>query len=267
MVAFCAGRLRHVQVRSFVPHFTIILLLSIAAWAGDTEAVLYRFKGGVYGSDSYGAVAMDATGNLYGTTYDGGTYAGSCVNFGCGTVFKLAPGSGGWEMSPVHRFTGAEDGSNPQAGLFIDSAGNLYGTASAGGAYGHGTVFKLNQVSDGGWKITVLHAFKGGSDGEQPEGPLTMDAEGNLYGTTVLGGQLLRVWNGVRDIAHSSGRLEGERAIRILQYRQRLPRIWRRYLGQGRQCLRHDSWRNIWAGQRLRVDAEPDWPLDGDSAL
>jgi uncharacterized repeat protein (TIGR03803 family) len=91
-------------------------------------------------------------------------------------------------MSPIHRFSGVGDGSNPVAGLIIDSAGNLYGTASAGGAYGHGTVFKLNQVSDGGWKITVLHAFRGGSDGEQPQGPLTMDAAGNLYGTTVLGG-------------------------------------------------------------------------------
>jgi uncharacterized repeat protein (TIGR03803 family) len=84
----------------------------------------------------------------------------------------------------LHRFTGA-DGHNPSEDghLIRDSAGNLYGTTSGGGASGLGVVFKLNKTGE-----TVLHSFTGGADGGTPYAGLTRDSAGNLYGTTYGGG-------------------------------------------------------------------------------
>jgi uncharacterized repeat protein (TIGR03803 family) len=82
----------------------------------------------------------------------------------------------------LHRFTGA-DGANPYAGLVGDSAGNLYGTTSDGGASGYGVVFKVNKTGE-----TVLYSFTGGADGAKPLAGLIRDLAGNLYGTTFSGG-------------------------------------------------------------------------------
>jgi uncharacterized repeat protein (TIGR03803 family) len=71
--------------------------------------------------------------------------------------------------------------------LAMDSAGNLYGTTYGDGAHGVGSVFKLTP-SNGGWTYTSLHDFTGGDDGGTPEGDVTLDANGNLYGTTDIGG-------------------------------------------------------------------------------
>jgi uncharacterized repeat protein (TIGR03803 family) len=84
----------------------------------------------------------------------------------------------------LHAFTGLSDGAFPSASLVRDNAGNLYGTAAGGGAYGHGVVFKLGATG----KETVLHSFTGGKDGAQPEAGLVRDVAGNLYGTTRTGG-------------------------------------------------------------------------------
>jgi uncharacterized repeat protein (TIGR03803 family) len=85
---------------------------------------------------------MDATGNLYGTTTGGGTST-LCSN-GCGTVFKLTPGTGGtWTEKLLNSFGRSKDGQYPYAGVILDAAGNLYGTTSGGGAYGYGTVFEI----------------------------------------------------------------------------------------------------------------------------
>jgi uncharacterized repeat protein (TIGR03803 family) len=103
-------------------------------WALTT---LYSFDNvdGVYPE---GGVIFDSTGNLYGTTYEGGAYNSS------GTVFKLTPGGGGtWKETVVHSFGNGTDGSTPDAGLIMDASGNLYGTTNAGGAYGYGTVFEV----------------------------------------------------------------------------------------------------------------------------
>ena len=90
-------------------------------------------------------------------------------------------------------FTGGNDGGDPAAGLILDKAGNLYGTTVVGGTGtacegGCGTVFELTRNSDGTWHESVLHNFQAGADGKNPYGGVTLDAKGNLYGTTVSGG-------------------------------------------------------------------------------
>jgi uncharacterized repeat protein (TIGR03803 family) len=157
------------------------------------KTVLYSFAGAPDGSAPYPGVIRDAAGNLYGVTFDGGT--GRACDFGCGTVFEVD--TTGTETI-LHNFDGGVDGAAPASVLIVDSAGNLYGTTSAGGnaecgGTGCGTVFELSPQSGGSWKETVLYAFcslSGCTDGERPlAGPLVRDSAGNLYGTTVFGGR------------------------------------------------------------------------------
>ncbi len=153
-----------------------------------TEKVLHSFNF-TDGADPLAALIFDAAGNLYGTTFYGGTYNE-------GTVFKLTPtAGGGWTEEVLHSFGNGMGASNPYAGLIFDAAGNLYGTTVNGGiytsctygTYGCGTVFKLTP-SGGGWTEEVLHSFGNGTDASNPYASLTFDAAGNLYGTTVYGG-------------------------------------------------------------------------------
>jgi len=153
---------------------------------GWTETVLYTFSGSSDGSEPSARLLIDAAGNLYGTTALGGN-VGSVCSSGCGTVFKLTHGSSGWTQSVLYAFEGAADGTSPYAGLTFDTAGNLYGTAYAGGTSGDGTIFKLTPGSSG-WTETTLHAFAGGADGKYPAGDLILDPAGNLYGTAFQGG-------------------------------------------------------------------------------
>ncbi|HSY64702.1 MAG TPA: choice-of-anchor tandem repeat GloVer-containing protein [Terriglobales bacterium] len=153
---------------------------------GWTETVLYTFTGGSDGREPYARLLFDATGNLYGTTLLGGNI-GSVCSSGCGTVFKLTPGSSGWTESVLYAFQGTADGASPYDGLAFDAAGNLYGTANAGGASGYGVIFKLTPGSSE-WTEGVLHAFKGENDGKYSYGDLILDAAGNLYGTAYQGG-------------------------------------------------------------------------------
>jgi uncharacterized repeat protein (TIGR03803 family) len=144
---------------------------------GWTESVLYAFEGGADGASPYDGLAFDATGNLYGTAYSGGT--------GSGSVFKLAPGSSGWTETVLHTFTGGSDGKYPYGDLILSAAGNLYGTAYQGGG-GYGVVFQLSPNSKGGWRERVLHSF-GNAPAGNPVAGLVIDSAGNLYGTTMLG--------------------------------------------------------------------------------
>jgi uncharacterized repeat protein (TIGR03803 family) len=146
-----------------------------------TETVLYNFKGGADGNFPSAGLIQDPAGNLYGTTTFGGATSASCPN-GCGVVFKLSPCGSGFKV--LYSFTGGAEGSEPQAGLVRDGAGNLYGTTVSGGASGVGVVFKLTPT--GTYK--VLHSFTGGADGAYPYGGLVQDGAGNLYGTTKSGG-------------------------------------------------------------------------------
>jgi uncharacterized repeat protein (TIGR03803 family) len=140
---------------------------------GWKEKILHSFNGG----EPAGAVILDAAGNLYGTT--------TSSDSGGGTVFELLHGS--WKARILHKFTGL-DGSTPEAGLVFDKAGNLYGTTEGGGKYSKGVVFKLAPGAKGKWKETVLHTFKGGSDGNNPLTTPVLDKAGNLYGTAPYGG-------------------------------------------------------------------------------
>jgi uncharacterized repeat protein (TIGR03803 family) len=83
---------------------------------------------------------MDAAGNLYGTTYNGGS-SPNC-HLGCGTTFKLTPSNGSWVYTLLHEFTGTE-GALPWGVVVVDANGNLYGTTSMGGSYNEGVVWKL----------------------------------------------------------------------------------------------------------------------------
>lgn len=129
---------------------------------------------------------------LYGTTFDGGTgaYCSDSV-LECGVVFSLAPPAtpgGPWTETVLYTFSGASDGSNPGS-VVIGSGGVLYGTTSAGGSAGLGTVFSLTPPASpgGAWTETVLHSFTG-PDGSGPSAPLIIGRHGVLYGTTGTGG-------------------------------------------------------------------------------
>ena len=159
----------------------ITLVLAPAAWAQSKYKTLYKFKGGKDGVYPTGRLIFDQAGSFYGTTSNGGAH-------GLGTVFELVPGQGGsWTEKVLHHFTGGNDGANPIAGgVSFDPAGNLYGTTSYGGEYGSGTVYKLAPNSDGSWSESVLYSF--GADGWGTNGPLSIDAAGNLYGVQFAGG-------------------------------------------------------------------------------
>jgi uncharacterized repeat protein (TIGR03803 family) len=169
------------------------LLITPVRAAAQTETVLYSFgmynHGGAEGSAPYSGVIFDASGNLYGVTFSGGSF--TYCESGCGTVFELTPAAGGsWTETVLHSFQ-VTDGANPghNGGLIFDAAGNLYGAAQSGGAYGYGNVFELTPTAGGGWTETVLHDFAyGGADGAYPNGSLIFDADGDLYGTTNWGG-------------------------------------------------------------------------------
>jgi uncharacterized repeat protein (TIGR03803 family) len=156
------------------------------------ESVLYRFSGGSDGAYPYAPLIFDVQGNLYGTASQGGV--GLCGGVTCGVAFELTPSSGGgWTEKVLYSFRGGKDGGSPVGGLSFDSAGNLYGTTYTGGSkvcqHGCGTVFELTQ-SSGQWTETILHRFQGGKDGANPYSvSLVRDQVGNLYGTTVMGGQ------------------------------------------------------------------------------
>jgi uncharacterized repeat protein (TIGR03803 family) len=150
-----------------------------------SESVLYSFcslTGCSDGSGPRGVLIFEATGNLYGTTLSGG-------DADSGVVFKLTLNpDGGWSESVLYKFAGGQDGSSPDCGLIFDKAGNLYGTTAYGGAdYYHGTVFKLTPNPIGNWPESVLYNFTG-KNGSSPRAGMIFDQAGNLYGTTVWGG-------------------------------------------------------------------------------
>ncbi|MGH9500581.1 MAG: choice-of-anchor tandem repeat GloVer-containing protein [Terriglobales bacterium] len=109
------------------------------------ETVIYSFRGSPDGANpGYGTLLPDAAGNLYGTTAAGGNQNGNCFDSSCGTVFKLSHHPNGtWTETVLYSFTGGNDGDSPQGGLFRDPSGALWGTASSGGAFGAGTIFKI----------------------------------------------------------------------------------------------------------------------------
>ena len=166
--------------------WTIVLILAAVSYVfSSTETTLHNFTGGTDGAAPLGDLLYDpSTGLVYGTTNKGGG-ASNCPR-GCGTVFSLHSDGSGYTV--IYRFAGGvNDGANPQAGLTMDSSGNLYGTTYSGGAHNLGTIFKLTPIGGGLFSETVLHSFSG-ADGSHPLARLAFDTAGNLYGTTLSGG-------------------------------------------------------------------------------
>jgi uncharacterized repeat protein (TIGR03803 family) len=136
---------------------------------------LYSFTGGVDGYYPTAALIQAADGNLYGTTFYGGSY-------GYGNVFRISTNG---LLTTLYSFTGGADGYYPWAGLVQGTDGNFYGTTEYGGLYsGVGTVFRITPTGT----LTTLHTFNDGADGAYPTGSLIQGADGNFYGTTSQGG-------------------------------------------------------------------------------
>jgi uncharacterized repeat protein (TIGR03803 family) len=144
-----------------------------------TENILHSFGYGD-GAYPYSRVILDNAGNLYGTTWGGGSN-------GAGTIFELTPSGSGWTHAVLYSFQSGSDGENPYGGLIFDSAGNLYGATSSGGSGGGGTVFQLTPSNNGTWTYSLIYSFAGTNDCG-PQNSLVMDQGGNLYGTTYCDG-------------------------------------------------------------------------------
>ena len=160
--------------------------------ASGPYGVVYTFQAGSDGFEPKAGLIADTAGNLYGTTFNGGGKAGA------GTVYQLQPPAspgGAWTEVVLHRFSYHDllDGWSPWGGLAGDKAGNIYGTAWLGGTCGIcGIVFELSPPNKigGSWRYAVIHNFfDNGIDGINPQTDLTIDAAGNLYGTTASGGK------------------------------------------------------------------------------
>jgi uncharacterized repeat protein (TIGR03803 family) len=150
-----------------------------------TFSVIHTFQGRTDGHFPRGLV-FDAAGNLYGTTFQGGTS-------NAGLVYQLVPTtSGPWTENLLYTFMGGKDGTWPNPRLTLDSAGNVYGSTQIGGVApnGYGTAFKLSLIS-GAWKRMQIAYFIGGGAqgfGTYPNFGLIADGAGNVYGTTSGGG-------------------------------------------------------------------------------
>ncbi|MEN9390957.1 MAG: hypothetical protein RL017_254 [Pseudomonadota bacterium] len=140
------------------------------------KTILYSFNGAYDGNTPQGKLTQDSSGNLYGTTLYGGVMS-------AGTVFEVSPNG---KERVLYSFKNGSDGANPTAGVTLDSSGNLYGTTKNGGNYDYGTVFKIDQQGN----EELLYSFTGNNDGYFPVSDLIFASDGNLYGTTMLGGNL-----------------------------------------------------------------------------
>ncbi len=219
--------------------FFLFAIASLPAHS-QTYSVIYNFPGDAGGATPYAGPTLDQFGNLYGSTYLGGTYAngsvyrltfngsswmytslysffgtpdGSGPAFGSvaigpdsrlygttegggvfGTVWSVQPAATTcssanclWKDTVLHRFGSGQDGSQPIGGATVDAAGNVYGTLNLGGAYGNGAVFEATRNGQT-WTETLLYSFTGGTDAVNPVAGVTLDASGNLYGTSSFGG-------------------------------------------------------------------------------
>lgn len=156
---------------------------------GWQESNLFYFGGAGNGNDPQSGVILDSKGRMYGALAAGGN--------NWGVAFELKRSGDSWDQLTLHNFCSRNycvDGASPVAPLVFDQLSNLYGTTEYGGGAcgsepdGCGVVFKLAPTRHGPWKETVLHRFKGGSDGYGPNQPVVLDDKGHVYGTTANAG-------------------------------------------------------------------------------
>jgi len=171
------------------PFVTAVAMLACVAVAqAATFTTLYSFQGSPDGAMPQAGAVADTGGNLYGTTYAGGSNND-------GTVFELFPPSSSgeaWTETILYSFQGTPDGFNPIGALTFGASGVLFGTTVRGGSGTNagGTVFELTPPSTPGatWTETILHSFKGGGNhgvaAGAPSGALLMTPAGRLFGTT-----------------------------------------------------------------------------------
>jgi uncharacterized repeat protein (TIGR03803 family) len=144
--------------------------------SGWVEQVLVSFGApGTCAGYTLSGLIMDSAGNLYGGTTGDGTSA---------CVFELSPSAHGWQFSVLYTFTISNGGQGPVGNLAMGSNGTLYGTTQGLGANGLGNIFRLSP-SGSGWIYTDLYDFSNHGDGEYPTGDLTIDSNGNIYGTNI----------------------------------------------------------------------------------
>jgi uncharacterized repeat protein (TIGR03803 family) len=170
--------------------YGVLFLLYPDGNGGWQESPVHAFQGSNDGATP-SPVIFDGAGNLYGEAVSGGKY-------GYGLIFEFSPTGNSWMMKVLYNFKGGSDGRFPSGGLAFDTSGNLYGTTAAGGLLnlcqsdprnaGCGIVFRLSPQPTGVWNESVLYTFLGGEDGYLPQGGLTIDSQGNLYGTTFFYG-------------------------------------------------------------------------------
>jgi len=142
-----------------------------------TEQVIYAFRGAGDGMFPNSGVVLDAAGNIYGNTYQGGSVGG-------GTVYELTANGSSYNFNVL--FTVPMSSGNAVARVTLDSAGNVYDVLQSGGAFGVGEVWKLT-LSQEQWLSIDLHDFSGGTDGATPLGQVSFDSNGNIYGTAAYG--------------------------------------------------------------------------------
>jgi len=142
-----------------------------------SSTILYRFSNDD-GAYPQGELTFDSSGNIYGTTVNGGSA-------GWGLIYKLVPSGGGWNQSILYQARGNGDGAYPWGGVVFDQSGNLDGVFSQNGPHDYGAVYQLSP-SGSGWTEHTIHGFTfHGNDGAAPQGGLILDGSGNLFGSTV----------------------------------------------------------------------------------
>ncbi|HUI84959.1 MAG TPA: choice-of-anchor tandem repeat GloVer-containing protein [Candidatus Binatia bacterium] len=158
--------------------FGAVYELTYLTGVGWAESFLYSFTDPSDGASPYAGLTRDASGHLYGATADGS-----------GVIFELTPFNGAWSYSSLYGSGGGIEPCGALGSLVIDAAGNLYGATTCDGANGTGSIFRMTHIS-GGWTYTTLYSFSftGRNDGTYPEAGVALDANGNLYGTTIEGG-------------------------------------------------------------------------------
>ncbi len=181
------------RIRRFIPVLTLLLVSFAIAAQAQTYSIIHAFTGGRDGAYPFTGLTLEGQ-TLFGTTFGGADRYG--------TVFALKPAGNGWILNTLHTFESGPDGAGPSSPLTMGPDGALYGATSAGGGgpcytsngyRGCGTVFKLlppthsSSSTNPLWSATILYTFSD-TDGSYPQGGLTFDANGVLYGTAVNGG-------------------------------------------------------------------------------